>query len=133
MSIGLLVISLAGSAPAQEVKPDFKMDSEEFAKEVYKDPEAALKKYKGKKVELTGLVANAGKTYTPKGFSLRSEVKARALKMMFDISFEVDLPAEQREQAWTLKTKQKVIVTAELAEVTDNGIRLTNATYKKAE
>jgi len=95
-----------------------------------------MEKYKGKKIELTGQAVNANKTYSPRGFGLNTDVKASRAKgvlKQFAIAFEVDLPPEQRKTGWALAPKQKVVVTAELAEVTDAKIRLTNATFKKAK
>lgn len=133
-AVCLLVFSLAGSA--QEAKPDFKMDANEFAREVYKDPTAALKKYKGKKIQLTGQAVNASKLYSPRGFGLLTDVKASKLKGVFKsfpIAFEVDLPAELRKEGWRLPKKQKVVVIAELAEVTNSKIRVTTTTFKKVK
>lgn len=128
----LIAFSLVTSAQAQETRPDFKLDAKAFGKEVYKDVKAAAKKYKGKKIELTGQVSSASKRYNPKGFSLESGLKHRKLAGLV-VSINVELPQDLREAGWALGWKQKVSVIGELKKADDNEIVLTNASFKELE
>jgi len=128
----LAALGAPGAAPADEPKPAVTADVKDFAREVYADTRAALKKYEGKKIQLTGLVSSATPYYNPRGFSLDAGLEHRKLKGLV-VSLNVELQPELVEAGWLLARKQKVSVTGELTAAGDDAIVLGKATFKELE
>jgi hypothetical protein len=131
----LLTAIDANAADAPDAKkPDFKLTPEALAREFEKDAKAATARYKGKVLELEGIVWNASKivSFSGDGIDLSSRAKGdKGTDGIYLINCKI-VPA-QLEKAWWLERGQKVKVTGVLSAIGKVSLGLTECQFTELE
>jgi hypothetical protein len=110
-----------GEKPQPVLTPVRTADAEAFVKELLTDP-AAVEKYRGKAVALTGAISSAGPPYTKYGLDLSAgKLKPADSFGVFARCVVVD---DQLEAVWQLAPRQKVRVVGVVTEAGKYEVRL---------
>lgn len=108
-------------------KPDFKLTAEALVKEVIKDEKAAVKKYKGKVVELEGTVQFANKLVSDRAILINGA--KRNPKDVVELNVICNSTPARLESAWWFGKGQKIKVVGKLTIANDLGVSLTDCTF----